>query len=350
MIQLIGWLRSRAALNVTLRAALAVLAFVLGWRHAPLPAGLSVVWYGLAGLFAGQALAAVTSRRPFRVAGEAITRIAVIAVYWYVALTAPGMPAHTIFFPLAVLVTAFFAAPLAGVYPERILQSLFARICGAGDLDVMAEADARVWSACTTVGEFGLAGSLYLRGLIGSQPAYQPSTSVDEETSAVIDVLSAANQAGFFTDGSQPAVFEDYPLENAWVTGFADAATMADLNDMLIGSGLHFRIRRTCSRRDFHSNARIGWGIMSASDVKSLFDVCSPAGVEALVDAYQIVILDPEPGRDDRLWPLLEQFAASRGITVAADQVDPGDGDGALLRQQPSQPQNYSLPAGDRRA
>lgn len=38
-------------------------------------------------------------------------------------------------------------------------------------------------------------------------------------------------------------------------------------------------------------------------------DDLHPAAVEALSDAWQVTLIDPEWGRNDLLWPLLDAFA-----------------------------------------
>lgn len=42
-------------------------------------------------------------------------------------------------------------------------------------------------------------------------------------------------------------------------------------------------------------------------------DLCHPAAVKAIKDAWQVTVIDPQWGRDDTLWPLLTQAITLEG-------------------------------------
>ncbi len=45
-------------------------------------------------------------------------------------------------------------------------------------------------------------------------------------------------------------------------------------------------------------------------DDQAGYGICRPGAIEALCAAWQVTIIDPEWGRNDVLWPVLESFAA----------------------------------------
>ena len=46
-------------------------------------------------------------------------------------------------------------------------------------------------------------------------------------------------------------------------------------------------------------------------DAENSYGMCHPDAVGALLAAWQVTIIDPEWGRNDVLWPVLEAFTAS---------------------------------------
>lgn len=166
------------------------------------------------------------------------------------------------------------------------------------------------WQTARTVRDLGQIGALYLEGKIGSQPAYLPNCGIDEETYRLAPMLARVNRAGFFTNNSQPAHDDDRPDDTAWVLGFTDQRGAQNLIQLLDGSGLTYLLQRACDRRPFAEHGRPqSSSLFSERDIRSYFHDCHPTAVDALVDAVQVVIEDPEPGRDDRVWPLLEAYA-----------------------------------------
>lgn len=165
------------------------------------------------------------------------------------------------------------------------------------------------WMQAKSVRGLGRTCALYLEGHIPSQPAYQPNWGIDEETQPLVPVLARANRAGFYTHNSQPARHPAYHEQNAWVDGFADRHTADRLYFLLCGSGLSYRFYRTRDRCTLVERGKVGSRPYKERDIRDFFQDCHPDAIEALVDAVQIVIEDPVPGRDDRLWPLLDRFA-----------------------------------------
>lgn len=164
------------------------------------------------------------------------------------------------------------------------------------------------WQVARSVRDLGRTGALYLEGHIPSQPAYQPGFGIDQETRDLVPVLSRANRAGFYTTCSQPALHPGYPDLNAYVVGFADERNAQELYRLLCGSGLSYLLYRTRHRYVLAERGKVGSRPLKQREIRLFYDDCHPIAVEALVDAVQVVIEDPVPGRDDRLWPLLEAY------------------------------------------
>jgi hypothetical protein len=301
-------------------AAAATAAYFARTEMVPLH-GDSRIWYFVAAFLTGWSLAAIAPTGIINRFADLVGTLAVVLLYWYVSFRIDFLPAYA----ASGIITALAAAHWLGFPAERLFDLAFGRWLKR---DTMAEADARFWREPTNVRELALVGALYIRGYLRSQPAYQPGAPVDDETFDLIPALVAANRAGFFTTGSQPG--DDEHDMKAYVTGFADEPTMLALRNLLLDSGLDYRIRRTSAGSDHdneYSNRRIRWGVDSPSNVESFYGtVCNEQAVEALLDAYQIVIEDPEVGNNARVWRLLEEFAAARNVSFHPDADVPPDG------------------------
>lgn len=182
------------------------------------------------------------------------------------------------------------------------------------DFDRMPAEQRERWQAPRNVPGLARTCALYLEGRIPSQPAYQPNRGIDQETQALVPLLARANRAGFYTIQSQPAQPGGGQALNAFVVGFAECSTAMRIHYLLCGSGLSYLFRRP--RYTLIQRGKVSWKPSTARQIRNNYAVCHPAAVDALVDAVQVVIEDPMPGRDDRLWPLLDRFthtAAARG-------------------------------------
>jgi hypothetical protein len=271
-------------------------------------------WHFIAVFFAAWALAGVTSNRIVRETAKLIGKLSGVLLYWNAAFYLDS----TAVLVFAVVITTYVALGLLGVdidtRIDAVLYRIFARIFG--ERERMADDDRAHWAQCETVADLGRVCADYLEGKIRSQPAYQPGAGVDDETAALVPVLAAANRAGFCTTGSQPGTYDGY-AQNAYVTGYV--ADYALLDELATAAGLNCRVRRSLPPRDLTNRGRIRWGIQSAGNIESFYgEVCSDAAVTALLNAYQVVIEDPEAGRDDRVWQLLAEFTARRTAAVEA--------------------------------
>jgi len=168
----------------------------------------------------------------------------------------------------------------------------------------MNRRDRTAWASAATWGDLGELVVAWLHGRIRQTPGHCAPPC--DETIPLIPVLTLANRAGFVTDGSQFAADEWWGTCDAYVTGFAaDDAALA-LSRAIEGTPL---IMSACRGRE-HSGHGRGWrGCPSGHEFWQ--DAC-PHTADVIADAWYVTITDPEPGRNDRLWPALEKFASER--------------------------------------
>ena len=169
----------------------------------------------------------------------------------------------------------------------------------------MNRSDRKAWASARTLADVGELTAQWLEGKVRSQPGYQANCGPDPETSELIPVLAACNRAGFVTVNSQPA---DGRRE-AWVSGFATEAALTQLRRIVRGVPLAVA---QCCRGRVHSDCRgwrgWRWGCPWRDSADALADAC-PAAANEVRRCWYVVIVDPEPGRNDRLWPALAEFA-----------------------------------------
>jgi hypothetical protein len=206
-----------------------------------------------------------------------------------------------------------------------------------GEYEGMDPADARRWMSATTLAELGELTALWLEGKIGQTPANLGPPA--EETAELIPVLAAVNRAAFVTDCSQPGMSEPWqgsilgwtaPPESVWhqcaaVSGFASEqacellASLADpglmysitVADPVSPAPPGWNVTRIGARGDWLEATWFGQQFPRPEIEYQYGAMCPPAAVAALCDARQVTLIDPEWNRNDRLWPLLQRFAAS---------------------------------------
>jgi hypothetical protein len=191
----------------------------------------------------------------------------------------------------------------------------------------MRRSDRHRWAAARDMTDLGELTAQWLEGAIGETPNYLGPP--DPETFELVPVLAAANRAGFLTYGSQPGFdgtgFDGVRwMQRAAVEGFASAYTTMRLDSAATRAGLkviwHNPKRLPRRRTSYDGSLTTTWRdgkpytsfgyTLSKHDLRWEYGGCSRAAVRAVCSAWQVTIADPEPGRNDRLWPALEQFAA----------------------------------------
>ena len=189
----------------------------------------------------------------------------------------------------------------------------------------MSRADAHLWESATTLPELGELTAQWLEGRIASQPDYAPGYGPDPETEDLIPVLTAANRAGYVTIGSQPG--EDctgydgaHWRQRAAVEGFADDRTLERLWAWMATAAPEVTVTWSkptawsVSVTEREGRRYTGFGtVMSAAQIEDAYAECSPPAIAALQEAWQVTIVDPEWGRNDRLWLALAGFAGLEG-------------------------------------
>ncbi|MEU1497303.1 hypothetical protein [Streptomyces sp. NPDC005732] len=170
----------------------------------------------------------------------------------------------------------------------------------------------------------------WLEGDVSVWPGYEPGFGPDEETTELIPTLVAANRAGFVTEASQPGCDEVDAGGVRWLQSAAVSGLVGDVQ-------LLAQIRRACEQAGlivmmhhptlglWSHQTPVTWrgdephtwfgGQLTASDLRHIWRGLRPEALDAVVNAWQVTAIDPEYGRNDRLWPALDEAA---GRTVAA--------------------------------
>jgi hypothetical protein len=164
----------------------------------------------------------------------------------------------------------------------------------------MNRRDRAAWKSAVTWADLGERVVGWLNGRITQTPGHLGPP--DPETIPLIPALTAANRAGFVTDNSQSA---DGPWE-AWVVGFASDATLAGLRAAVAGTPL---ILTACRDREHACQ----WRRCPRQELLGYWAARCPRA--ELAAAWWVVITDPEPGRNDRLWPALAAFAERKAAS-----------------------------------
>ena len=151
--------------------------------------------------------------------------------------------------------------------------------------------DRRHWASAGCLADLGELTAQWCEGHLTQTPSHAGPPAA--ETLPYLDLLAAVNRAGFVTENSQAAG----PEWTAWVCGFADAGTAARLAAEVAFTRLAFKGMPWAARRGMRHWYR-----------------CScPAARRAIRAARVLWLEDPEPGRNDLLWPVLAAFASGGG-------------------------------------
>lgn len=165
--------------------------------------------------------------------------------------------------------------------------------------------DRRRWKQARTLADLGELVVAWLNSEIQQTPGH--CGPPDDETIPLIPTLAAVNRAGFVTDNSQLAESIDGRTWCAWVSGFTTAERLARLRDAIAGTGLEMA---ACRGREHECGKRLFWPCPGDESVSFWLDRCPH--VAGLADVWTVMLGDPEPGRNDRLWPALETFAVAQ--------------------------------------
>lgn len=191
----------------------------------------------------------------------------------------------------------------------------------------MNRTDRLRWASARTVADLGDLMALWLEGDIKSRPGYKANCGPADETTNLIPVLAACNRAGYITDGSQPGFAGPgydgaHWTQHAAVMGFASPEVTARLRTAE-AAGLTVLVQEASWRlswrhaipvtyREGCEHTWFGTRLSRChiSDSWTGYGMCSTTATDALCAAYQVTVVDPVAGRNDRLWPALATFAA----------------------------------------
>jgi hypothetical protein len=170
----------------------------------------------------------------------------------------------------------------------------------------MSRKDAARWASAKDMAGLGETVVAWLHGEVAQTPGHCGPPCA--ETIPLISVLTLVNRAGVVTENSQRAGGRGDRIWNAWVEGFAPDDVMHRLRAMTDGTALRMVACRG-SAHGYEGSLLRHLGECPAAAVMDFWTEACPAVAEQLAGSWNVLIEDPEPGRNDRLWPLLAEFA-----------------------------------------
>lgn len=179
--------------------------------------------------------------------------------------------------------------------------------------------DVAAWAAARDLIDLGELTAQWLEGHRSYHPGYV-ADGPDEEASELVETLAGLNRAGFVTENSQPGI----PLENgcaqrACVSGYCSGETAETLAFACLATDLLCLVAWPGTSSLLHvpvtmdDGRAFTWeGMSSTPDilVNQWAGVCSSDGVLAILEAWQVAVIDPVWGRNDLLWPTLREALA----------------------------------------
>ncbi|GGJ86930.1 hypothetical protein GCM10011583_18170 [Streptomyces camponoticapitis] len=185
----------------------------------------------------------------------------------------------------------------------------------------MSRRDRRAWRTASTLADLGELTARWLEGDLKSQAGYQPRYGPDEETAELIPTLAAACRAGFLTDNSQPGEDETAAgvrwQQRAAVDGYlTDLDLLSRIRAAAKAEGVLLVVNQPggrarqgipATKADGETYTWFGRAPTRA-DRRISWDGVSRAAHREIAAARHVTLIDPEWGRNDRLWPLLDQI------------------------------------------
>jgi hypothetical protein len=189
----------------------------------------------------------------------------------------------------------------------------------------MSRHDAALWQYARTMADLGELVACWLEGSVASQPGYCGPSDIEDP--ALVPLLARLNRSGFVTTGSQIGEIIEgdggtRAEQRAAVEGFAgpemtsalilaadDAGVIAIVRDPASLPRWRYRYDRAVTVTTVNGRRMTGFGVqVPRSHIRSPvlgYGICHPDAVRALCEAWQVTVIDPEPGRNDTLWPAL---------------------------------------------
>jgi hypothetical protein len=195
--------------------------------------------------------------------------------------------------------------------------------------------DRRRWKAARTFTDLCELMAQWAEGKIQTWPGHLGEP--DPETADLISTLAACNRSGYLTTCSQPG--ESAPEakglweQRAAVMGFiADEKLLIELRSAAVSADLTVFIHGGDGRHgmgpkkgmlvtQYASQPCTGFGMkLDRRSLSSEWPGIHRDAYRAVSEAWQLTIVDPKWGRDDRLWPVLDQF--SRRTATRTPAID----------------------------
>jgi hypothetical protein len=192
-----------------------------------------------------------------------------------------------------------------------------------------ARADRSRWAAARTLPELADLMARWLEGELSMWPGYDDWPA--GETASLVPPLAAANRAGFLTDQSQPGCdgpgFDGLHWQQyAGVTGLVgDEELLNRIRRAGEAAGLMVLISHprllpqgqgvTVTIRGGQPYTRFG-EYMPPRILRQIWRGINRRALGQVADAWQVAVIDPEVGRNDRLWPLLDELFATHQTTA----------------------------------
>lgn len=182
-------------------------------------------------------------------------------------------------------------------------------------------ADRKLWRQAETLADLGGLMGRWLEGELTVWPGYAVA-GPDEETRDLVPVLARANRTGFLTDQSQPGF--DGPgfdgtrwQQRAAVSGLvAEEELLFALARVAEAHRLTILVRTTDERSSrpavtvtkVDGEAYTGFGArLSRRQLRHLWRGVSRPALDEIAAAWQVTLVDPHYGPDDRLWAALDE-------------------------------------------
>ncbi len=199
----------------------------------------------------------------------------------------------------------------------------------------MGKSDPAAWQSARTLADLGKLTARWIEGDLASQPGYCGPSDIEDP--ALVPLLAALNRAGFVTTGSQigesgPGYDGAHWQQRAAVEGFADERTALALIRAAAAAGLisvsyppaslprwRYRYDRSVTVTMREDRGVTGFGVQlprrHIRDSWIGYGICHRDAVNALCSAWQVTVIDPQWGRPDVLWRVLERAIQPAGGT-----------------------------------
>jgi hypothetical protein len=164
----------------------------------------------------------------------------------------------------------------------------------------MSRADAARWKSARTMADLGELFIAWLNREVDWTPGHCGGPC--DETLPLIPALTVINRGGFVTDNSQLAETWEGRTWNTDVDGFATDETLAKIRAAAEGTDLTVL---ACRDRYHEHRGKFRFQPCPRRDVTDFWADACPDAADELWGTWWVYIEDPQPGRNDLLWPTL---------------------------------------------